>query len=103
MTENSIANNRAEQEALSTDQYRSQAEVNDFLDQEVDKGIFEKFTGDSDDDKQITSFLESLPRGAVFLNRDSQGRPLALNDADGNDISDQIYVIKGFDFTESND
>ena len=101
MTENSIANNRAEQEALSTDQYRSQAEVNDFLDQEVDKGIFEKFTGDSNDNQQIESFLENLPRGAVFLNRDSQGRPLALNDANGNDISDQIYVIKGFNFTES--
>jgi hypothetical protein len=74
--------------------------VNEFLKKEVDTGIFERFQGDGDDEEEILAFMNNLPRGAVFINRDRQGRPLVLTDSRGNDISGDIYVIKGFKFRE---
>lgn len=100
MTENSVLNNQAEQEALTGDDFQNLAQVNAFLKKEIDPGIFERFEGDGDDGEGIRAFLDNLPRGAVFINRDSLGRPLILKDAQGNDISGDIYVIKGFRFRE---
>ena len=100
MTENSVLNNKAEEEALTGDDFQNLAQVNAFLKKEVDPGIFERFEGDGDDEEGIRAFLDNLPRGAVFINRDSLGRPLILRDAQGNDISGDIYVIKGFRFRE---
>tara|TARA_R100000426_G_scaffold42609_1_gene32691 strand:+ start:93 stop:1715 length:1623 start_codon:yes stop_codon:yes gene_type:complete len=100
MTENSVLNNQAEQEALTSDDFQNTKQVNEFLKKEVDTGIFERFQGDGDDEEEILAFMNNLPRGAVFINRDRQGRPLVLTDSRGNDISGDIYVIKGFKFRE---
>ena len=87
MTENSIAYNRAEEEALTSGDYINSKQVNDVI-KGIDMGIFEKFTGDSSDEQEIINWMDSLPDGAVFINRDAQGRTLIENEP--------VYIIKGF-------
>ena len=87
MTENSIAYNRAEEEALTSDDYINSKQVNDAI-KGIDTGIFDKFTGDSSDEQAILNWMDSLPEGAVFINRDAQGRTLIENEP--------VYIIKGF-------
>ena len=87
MTENSIAYNRAEEEALTSEDYINSKQVNDAI-KGIDKGIFDKFTGDSSDEQAITNWMDSLPDGSVFINRDAQGRVLIENEP--------VYIIKGF-------
>lgn len=87
MTENSIAYNRAEEEALTSGDYINSKQVNDVI-KGIDMGIFEKFTGDSSDEQEILNWMNSLPDGAVFINRDAQGRTLIENEP--------VYIIKGF-------
>ena len=48
-----------------------------------DKGIFEKYRGDIEDDDAIQSWLQSLPDGAVFLNNGLMNVP-------------DPYIIKGW-------
>ena len=87
MTENSIAYNRAEEEALTSGDYINSKQVNDVI-KGIDMGIFEKFAGDSSDEQEILNWMNSLPDGAVFINRDAQGRTLIENEP--------VYIIKGF-------
>ena len=87
MTENSISYNRAEEEALTSGDYINSKQVNDSIKQ-MDTGIFEKFTGDSSDDQAIEGWMKSLPDGAVFINRDAQGKVLIAGEP--------VYIIKGF-------
>jgi hypothetical protein len=46
------------------------------------------FTGDSSDEQAITNWMDRLPDGSVFINRDAQGRVLIENEP--------VYIIKGF-------
>jgi hypothetical protein len=87
MTENSIAYNRAEEEALTSGDYINSKQVNDAI-KGIDKGIFDKFTGDSSDEQAITNWMDRLPDGSVFINRDAQGKVLIENEP--------VYIIKGF-------
>ena len=49
--------------------------------QQQDRGIFEKYTGDLDDQEAIMAWYDSLPKGAVFINN-------------GMFDTDSIYIVK---------
>ena len=88
MTENAIADNRAERNALTSGDFVESEQVDNKI-KELDTGIFEKYTGDPNDNDEILAWMESLPMGAVFLNRDQKtGVPLIKGE--------DLYVIKGF-------
>ena len=88
MTENAIAYNRAERNALTSGDFVESEQVDNKI-KELDTGIFEKYTGDPNDNDEILAWMESLPMGAVFLNRDQKtGVPLIKGE--------DLYVIKGF-------
>ena len=87
MTENGIARNRAEEEALTSGDYTSAEQVNDYLDT-LDTGIFYKFEGDANDNDAVEAYLASVPDGEVVLNRDSRGVELVKGEGP--------YLIQGF-------
>jgi len=82
MAENGVRLNQLEQELLTSGEYNNMAAVNKQLNN-FDSGIFEKYTGDPDDQKAVQKWYDSLPDGAVIIN---------------NDIfdTDDIYIIKGW-------
>ena len=82
MTENSIALNNAEFDLLTGDQIRNGRQLRAELDK-VDKGIFEKYTGDVNDDEAIQAWYDALPDGSVMINN-------------GIIESDMPYIIKGW-------
>ncbi|MDB4345124.1 hypothetical protein OAA24_00705, partial [bacterium] len=82
MTENSIALNNAEFDLLTGDQIRNGRQLRAELDK-VDKGIFEKYTGDVDDNEAIQAWYDALPDGSVMINN-------------GIIESDMPYIIKGW-------
>jgi hypothetical protein len=82
MAENGIAMNRLEHQMLTSGEYFNQKEVDKELDN-FDKGIFEKFTGDPNDEEAVLEFYNSLPDGAVIINN-------------GIFDSNLPYVIKGW-------
>lgn len=67
MTENSLKLSELEENLLSSGKYRDTIEINKILRQQ-DSGIFEKYTGDLDDQEAIMSWYNSLPSGSVFIN-----------------------------------
>ena len=83
MTENAIILNRMEQEMLTSGEYTDLDEVNKKL-AEVDTGIFDKYTGDREDESEFTAWYNSLPDGAVFINN-------GLIEGNNNP-----YIIKGW-------
>lgn len=87
MTQNSIAFNRVEQEALTSGDFINAKQVNDKI-KELDTGIFVKFDGDANDEAAVRSFLESVPDGEVVLNRDANGVELVEGKGP--------YLIQGF-------
>ena len=67
MAENAFILNQKETELLTSGKYDNMTSINRELNK-FDKGIFEKYRGDIEDDDAIQSWLQSLPDGAVFLN-----------------------------------
>ena len=67
MSENAVKLNQKEQELLTSGNYRNMVGINKELNK-FDKGIFEKYTGDLDNDDEIKSWMDSLPDGAVIIN-----------------------------------
>lgn len=82
MAENGIAMNRLEHEMLTSGEYFDQKQVNKELDN-FDKGIFEKFTGDPEDEAAVLEWYNSLDDGAVVINN-------------GIFDSNSPYIIKGW-------
>ena len=82
MAENGIRLNQLEQELLTSGDYSDMASVNAKLKIE-DAGIFEKYTGDPNDDAAIQAFYDSVPDGAVIINNDIFNSPSS-------------YIIKGW-------
>jgi len=82
MAENGIRLNQLEQELLTSGDYSDMASVNAKLKIE-DAGIFEKYTGDPNDDAAIQAFYDSVPDGAVIINNDIFDSPSS-------------YIIKGW-------
>lgn len=82
MAENGVRLNQLEQELLTSGEYNNMAAVNKQLNN-FDSGIFEKYTGDPNDQKAVQKWYDSLPDGAVIIN---------------NNIfdTDDIYIIKGW-------
>ena len=80
MTENSLKLSELEENLLSSGKYRDTTEINKIL-QQQDRGIFEKYTGDLDDQEAIMAWYDSLPKGAVFINN-------------GMFDTDSIYIVK---------
>jgi len=72
---------------LTSEDYINSKQINDAI-KGIDMGIFDKFTGDSSDEQAITNWMDSLPDGSVFINRDAQGKILVENEP--------VYIIKGF-------
>lgn len=87
MTENAIARNRAEQNALTSGDYTKSGEVFDHIDS-LDTGIFYSFKGDANDEDAVLEYLNSVPDGEVVINRDPRGVEL-VKDAGP-------YIIQGF-------
>lgn len=87
MTQNAIALNRVEQEALTSGDFINAKQVNDKI-KELDTGIFVKFSGDANDEAAVRSFLDSVPDGEVVLNRDANGVKLVEGAGP--------YLIQGF-------
>jgi hypothetical protein len=87
MTENAIARNRAETNALTSGDYTKSEEVSDYLDT-LDMGIFYSFKGDANDNDEVQKYLDSVPDGEVVINRDPRGVEL-VKDAGP-------YIIQGF-------
>jgi len=87
MTENAIARNRAETNALTSGDYTKSEEVSDYIDT-LDMGIFYSFKGDANDNDAVQKYLDSVPDGEVVINRDPRGVEL-VKDAGP-------YIIQGF-------
>jgi hypothetical protein len=88
ITENAIRLNNLEREVLADDRVNTiqgfKSAVKDF-----DTGIWEKWQGDPDDDAAVNAWYESLPTGAVILNRDRNGEKLYRD-------TDEVYLIKNW-------
>jgi hypothetical protein len=82
MAENGVTLNQREQELLTSGEYSNMADINKEL-MDFDPGIFEKFSGDYDDEEAINAWYAELPRGAVILNNGLFDSP-------------DIYIIKGW-------
>jgi hypothetical protein len=89
MTENAQRLAQLEEEALTSGQFSSTAELNRFL-AENDPGLFERFDGDVNDDAAIQAWYDSLPEGAVIDNTQR-----LIVDADGNPVPSP-FIIKGW-------
>jgi len=87
MTQNAIALNRVEQEALTSGDFINAKQVNDKI-KELDTGIFVKFSGDANDEAAVEAFLNSVPDGEVVINRDANGVELVEGKGP--------YLIQGF-------
>jgi hypothetical protein len=92
MTENSIELNNAEKRLLTSGQYSDSESIEAEL-RKLDRGIWEKYDGTSADDSAIQGWYDSLPDGAVILNRGSDGMPLIVDEA-GSSVGP--YVVKGW-------
>jgi len=93
MTENAIALNNAEKALITSGQYNDTDSIDTKL-REMDRGIWEKYEGPSTDDAEIQSWYNSLPDGAVILNRGSDGKPLIVDQETGSSVGP--YVVKGW-------
>lgn len=82
MAENGVRLNQLETELLTSGEFQSMAEVNKEM-QLKDTGIFEKFTGDPNDEEAVLEFYNALPDGAVIINN-------------GIFDSNSPYIIKGW-------
>ena len=82
MAENGVRLNQLEQELLTSNKYTSMQQVNEKLN-ESDSGIFEKWTGDPNDEEAILEFYNALPDGAVIINNGIFDSP-------------SPYIIKGW-------
>ena len=71
---------------MTGDQIRNGRQLRAELDK-VDKGIFEKYTGDVNDDEAIQAWYDALPDGSVMINN-------------GIIESDMPYIIKGWRGTQ---
>lgn len=60
----------------------------------MDRGLYEKYTGDVDDDAALEEWHDSLPRGALIFNRDADGNKLWGKDADGKKVG--LFIVKGW-------
>lgn len=89
MTENAQRLAQLEEEALTSGQFSSTADLNRFL-AENDPGLFERFDGDVNDDAAIQAWYDSLPEGAVIDNTQR-----LIVDADGNPVPSP-FIIKGW-------
>jgi hypothetical protein len=92
MTENGIALNNAEKRLLTSGQYSDSESIETEL-RKLDRGIWEKYDGPSTNNSAINSWYDSLPDGAVILNRGSDGMPLVVDEAGA---SVGPYVVKGW-------
>ena len=88
ITENGIKLNNLELEALADDRINTiqgfKTAVADF-----DTGVWEKWTGDPNNQNAVNAWVESLPRGAVIFNRDKNGNELFPGES--------VYIIKGWE------
>jgi len=82
MAQNGVRLNQLEQELLTSGEYSNMRDVNSQLNT-FDKGIFEKYSGDPNDEKEVLKWYDSLPKGAVFINN-------------GIFDSKMPYIIKGW-------
>ena len=82
MAENGVRLNQLEQELLTSNKYTSMQQVNEKLN-DSDSGIFEKWTGDPNDEEAILEFYNGLPDGAVIINNGIWDSP-------------SPYIIKGW-------
>lgn len=82
MAENGVRLNQLEQELLTSGEVASMKQVNQQLN-EFDPGIFEKYTGDMDDQEAVQDWYDNLPDGSVFINNGLFDTP-------------DIYIIKGW-------
>lgn len=87
ITENAIALNQLETRLFADDRI-TDYDTYEKLRSEFDAGIWEKWTGDPTNQAAVTAWHESLPIGAVILNRDINGDKLF--------DTDEVYIIKGW-------
>lgn len=92
MTENAIELNNAEKRLLTSGQYADSESIETEL-RKLDRGIWEKYDGPSTNNSAIDNWYNSLPDGAVILNRGSDGMPLIIDEAGA---SVGPYVVKGW-------
>jgi len=82
MAENGVRLNQLEQEMLTSNEYTNMRAVNEELNK-FDRGIFEKYTGDPEDEAAVLEWYNSLDDGAVVINN-------------GIFDSKSPYIIKGW-------
>jgi hypothetical protein len=75
MTENAIKLNQLEKNLLFSNRYTNEDDLRLDL-MKADNGIWEKWTGSPDDEAAVNAWWNSLPTGAVILNRDVNGNVL---------------------------
>ena len=82
MAENGVRLNQLEQEMLTSNEYTNMRAINSELNK-FDRGIFEKYTGDPEDEAAVLEWYNSLDDGAVVINN-------------GIFDSKSPYIIKGW-------
>ena len=82
MAENGVRLNQLEQEMLTSNEYTNMRAVDEELNK-FDRGIFEKYTGDPEDEAAVLEWYNSLDDGAVVINN-------------GIFDSKSPYIIKGW-------
>ena len=85
---------RVLQEMLYDPNVTSPTEITEAVNS-VNTSLFEKYTGDPEDQQAIADFYNNLPRGAVIKN--DPFNPIFVDPKTGKAITD-VYIIKGADF-----
>ena len=60
----------------------------------IDKGLYEKYTGDPYDEDALAEWHNNLPRGSLIFNRDTDGNKLWESNLDGTKVG--LFVVKGW-------
>lgn len=94
MQRNLMDMNEKELEMLTSGKPYTSIEVKAATKEIGDRGIFARMDKANPTGEEIKTWMESLPRGAVFMNRDAAGSPLVL---DGNPDNPPAFVIVGWE------
>lgn len=92
-SENNMKINEEEARLLQEGKFTNTIDIAEEA-KKADAGVFAKYYGDSDDNAQIEYFYESLPRGAVILNKSQKDGGALFLLEDGTPAGP--YIVKGW-------
>ena len=99
-SENNMKINEEEARLLQEGKFTNTIDIAEEA-KKADEGVFAQYYGDSDDEAQIQYFYESLPMGAVILNKSQKDGGVLFLLKDGTPAGP--YIVKGWgEFSANN-